>query len=68
MPEKGSGSMKTYRVLFWYTVYGRTQVQAESKEQARRNLQHQLETEGLDGLDYEANDRDLGVADAFRAD
>ncbi len=56
--------MKTYRVLFWYTVYGRTQVQAESKERAKRNLKHQLDTEGLDGLDYETNDRDFGTEDA----
>ncbi len=56
--------MNTYRVLFWYTVYGRTQVQAESKERAKRNLKHQLDTEGLDGLDYETNDRDFGTEDA----
>ncbi len=54
--------MKTYRVLFWYTVYGRTQVQAESKERAKRNLKHQLDTEGLDGLDYETNDQQASYA------
>ncbi len=56
--------MKKYRVGFWYTVYGVTQVKAENEEQAEKNLKLHLDTEGLEGLDYDTTDRDFEAQDA----
>lgn len=56
--------IKTYRVGFWYTVYGTaTHIEAESKEEAEKWLFDELEQNGLDEFEYRMNDREYGTQD-----
>lgn len=51
--------MKTYKVDFWYTVYGTaTHIEAESKKKAEQWLYDEMEQNGLDEFEYKTNDRE----------
>jgi len=55
--------MKTYKVGFWYTLYGTTTVKATGEKQARNKAQKHLSEYGLDELEYKCNDREYGAED-----
>lgn len=56
--------MKKYKVGFWYTVYGSTEVEAVNYVEAEEKVREALQNEGIEELEYRQNDRDYGAQDA----
>lgn len=56
--------MKTYKTLFWYTIYGSSLVEAESKKEAEKKLYKMLDEEGIEFLSFDCHDRDFNTQEA----
>ena len=55
--------VKKFRVGFWYTVYGTTEVKAETTIEAENKITIQLSKTGLKNLKYNQHDQDYGSQD-----
>lgn len=56
--------MNKYRVGFWYTQYGVMEMEANSPEEAEEKVKETLATNGLEDIDFQGTDLDIGAQDA----